>query len=65
MKKYGYPGGGEQFEKDVQAKMDRIDALYEEFVKWMIAHDVEPETARLMFVKFYFDMVDIGRSEKS
>lgn len=54
--KYGYPGGGEQFEKDIQAKAEAADVLYAAFVEWMREHNADPETVRAMFVRFYFDM---------
>ena len=53
--KYGYPGGGEQFEKDIAQKAAEADALYSDFVQWMKERGVNPEMVRFMFVRFYED----------
>jgi len=55
--KYGYPGGGEQFEKDIAQKLEEAEALYQEFVKWMKERNADPETVRLMFVRFYEEFI--------
>ena len=62
--KYGYPGGGEQFEKDIAQKAWDAKVLYEEFVEWMMERKVEPEVVRLMFVRFYNEYCNIGRTEE-
>lgn len=59
--KYGYPGGGEQFEKDIAQKAAEAEALYSDFVKWMKEREVDTETVRMMFVRFYTEFCDIGR----
>ena len=53
--KYGYPGGGEQFEADMAQHLLKSQALYEDFKKWMFAHEVDPETVRSLFVRFYYE----------
>ena len=51
--KYGYANGGELFEKDIQAKIERAEYLWQEFVKFMKSHKVTPSELRSMFVKYY------------
>lgn len=53
--KYGLPGGGEQFERDIARHIAESEALYDEFVEWMKDHQVNPSTVRSMFVRFYYE----------
>ena len=63
--KYGYPGGGEQFVQDVAQKAEEAEALFSEFVEWMKERNVEPDTVRMMFVRFYYEYCDIGRMNEN
>lgn len=56
--KYGYPGGGEQFEKDIAQKAQEAEALYTDFVEWMKERNVDPDTVRSMFVRFYYEFCE-------
>ena len=58
--KYGYPGGGEQFERDIAQKFEESEVLYQKFVNWMKEQEADPETVRLMFVRFYEDYIKTG-----
>ena len=51
--KYGYPGGGERFIKDMQAHEERYNFLWKEFVEFMKSHDVTPSELRGMFTRYY------------
>lgn len=51
--KYGYPGGGEQFERDLEQKSIEAQTLYKEFVEWMTERQVDPYMVKLMFIRFY------------
>lgn len=51
--KYGYPGGGEQFETDMKAYAERYDFLWGEFVAFMRSHNVTPSELRSMFTRYY------------
>jgi hypothetical protein len=51
--KYGYANGGDLFEADMQARIDRSEYLWGEFKAFMIAHDVTPPELRGMFTKYY------------
>lgn len=62
--KYGYPGGGEQFERDIAQKAWEAKILYEELVEWMMERKVEPEVFRLMYMRFYDEYIDVGRNNK-
>ena len=62
--KYGYPGGGEQFEADIAQKAMEAEALYEKFVAWMVECQVTPDTVRSMFVRFYYDFCETKKEEK-
>lgn len=50
--KYGYPGGDERFEKDIQANNERYEFLWNEFVDFMKSHDVDPRIFRRMFTRY-------------
>ena len=58
--KYGYPGGDEQFERDIARKFEEAEALYQKFVNWMQEQEADPEIVRLMFVRFYEDYIKTG-----
>jgi hypothetical protein len=58
--KYGYPGGGDQFERDIVEKAEEAEALYQKFVNWMKEQEAEPETVRYMFIRFYEDYIKMG-----
>jgi hypothetical protein len=58
--KYGYPGGGEQFERDIRQHHYEAEQLYDEFVEWFKERKAEPETVRLMFIRFYDEFIDTG-----
>jgi len=51
--KYGYDRTGEQFERDIQAKIDRCNWLWDEFVAFMKSHEVDPAELRSMFTSYY------------
>lgn len=51
--KYGYDRNGEQFEKDIQAHIERGEYLWNEFVEFMKSHDATPEEFRSMFIRYY------------
>lgn len=51
--KYGYAGGGEQFEADVKAHEERYNFLWGEFVAFMRLHKVVPAELREMFTRYY------------
>ena len=54
--KYGYQP--ERFDKDLEARKARADALWADFNRWMIEHSVTPDEARRMFVRLYEDYLD-------
>lgn len=58
--KYGYPGGGEQFERDIVQKFEEAETLYQKFVNWMKEQEADPETVRYMFIRFYEDYIKTG-----
>lgn len=49
---------------DIAQKAQDAEALYEDFVKWMKEKNVDPDMVRMMFVRFYYDYCDIGRTEE-
>lgn len=49
--KYGY--NPKQFDKDIEARKARSDALWAEFNRWMIERSVTPDEARRLFVRVY------------
>ena len=51
--KYGYDRTGEQFEKDIQAHIERGEYLWNEFVEFIISHDARPDEFRDMFLRYY------------
>lgn len=59
--KYGYSNGGELFEQDIAKRYERGEALYREFVDWMLSHKVTPRDIRRLFTRFYEEY--FGESE--
>lgn len=51
--KYGYDRTGEKFEKDIQANIERSEALWKDFVEFMLSHDIAPRELRWMFTRYY------------
>ena len=51
--KYGMPGGGEQFEKDIQAHLEKAEALWKDFMQFMEDHNVDPRDLRWLFTRYY------------
>lgn len=51
--KYGFPGGGEAFERDIVQHLEEAEALYQDFVEWMKSRNVTPEDVRRLFTRFY------------
>ena len=49
--KYGYQP--EQFDKDLEARKARADALWTDFNAWMIERSVTPDEARRLLVRLY------------
>lgn len=56
--KYGYDRDGSQFEADIQRHLEESERLYKEFVDWMKERNVDPETVRRMFIKFYYEFIE-------
>lgn len=50
---YGMPDGDERFIKKVSKRAERHEQLWQEFVTFMIAHDVRPDELRAMFTRYY------------
>lgn len=51
--KYGYDRTGEKFTKDIQANIERYEALWKDFVEFMLSHDIAPRELRWMFTRYY------------
>lgn len=49
--KYGY--NPERFEKDLEARKARSDALWEDFLEWMKRHEITPDEARVLFRRLF------------
>lgn len=47
--KYGYSNGGDKFIEDIEKHKERSEFLYNEFKSFMMKHNVNPETFRLLF----------------
>lgn len=56
--KYGYPGGGDQFIRDMQAHEKRYNQLWDDFIKFMKDHDVTPSELRSMFSRYYEEFLN-------
>lgn len=49
--KYGYQP--EQFDKDLEVRKDRADAMWADFMEWMKLHGITPDEARGLFVRLH------------
>lgn len=49
--KYGY--NPKQFDKDMEARKARSDALWADFQKWMKLHEITPDEARGLFRRLF------------
>ena len=49
--KYGY--NPEQFDRDLEARKARYDALWADFLKWMKGRGVTPDEARGLFRRMF------------
>lgn len=49
--KYGY--NPERFEKDLEARKARSDALWSDFLGWMKLHAITPDDARALFRRLF------------
>lgn len=56
--KYGYSNGEELFEKDIQAKIERAEYLWKEFVDFMKRKKITPSELRSMFVRYYEEFLN-------
>ena len=56
--KYGYDRDGSMFEADIKRHIEENERLYKEFVDWMKERNVDPETVRRMFIKFYYEFIE-------
>lgn len=56
--KYGFPGGGEQFVKDMQAHEERYNRIWESFVQFMKDNDVTPQYYRWLFKRYYEEYIE-------
>lgn len=50
---FGMPDGGEKFDRKVQDRAERADCLWNDFVSFMIDHEVRPDELRTMFTRYY------------
>ena len=50
-RKYGYQP--EQFDKDLEVRKDRADAMWADFMEWMKLHGITPDEARGLFVRLH------------
>ena len=51
--KYAYDTDGKQFEADIQARIDRYEWLWSEFIQFMKDRNVTPSELRQMFTRYY------------
>jgi hypothetical protein len=58
--KYGYDRNGEQFNADIQAHEERGQFLWDEFVKFMKSHDVDPRCFRELFIRYHDEFLEGG-----
>lgn len=56
--KYGYDRNGEQFNADMQAHEEKAKFLWEEFVKFMKSHDVDPRCFRELFLRHHDEILE-------
>lgn len=54
--KYGY--NPEQFNKDMEARKARSDALWADFLEWMKAHEITPDDARGLFRRLFEEYLE-------
>ena len=54
--KYGY--NPEQFNKDMEARKARSDALWANFLEWMKAHEITPDDARGLFRRLFEEYLE-------
>ena len=54
--KYGY--NPEQFNKDLEVRKARSDALWADFLEWMKLHRITPDEARLLLVRLYEEYLE-------
>lgn len=50
---FGYSNGGERFNQKVQQQAQRHEQLWNDFVSFMISHEVKPDELRTMFTRYY------------
>ena len=50
---FGYSNGGERFVKKLLQRKERHEQLWNDFVSFMIDHEVTPDELRTMFTKYY------------
>ena len=56
--KYGYDKDGSQFEADIKAHQERSQFLWNEFVKFMKSHNVDPRCFREMFIRYHDEILE-------
>ena len=54
---YGMPDGDERFIKNVAERAERHEQLWQDFVSFMLAHDVRPDELRTMFTRYYDEFI--------
>ena len=55
--KYGMPNGGDLFEADIKAHVERYEFLWNEFVEFMKSHNATPDEFRRMFTRYYEEFI--------
>lgn len=50
---YGMPDGDERFIKKIAERAERNEQLWQDFVSFMLTHDVRPDELRTMFTRYY------------
>lgn len=55
--KYGY--NPEQFDKDLEARKTRSDALWADFLGWMKGHGITPDEARGLFRRMFEEYLSV------
>ena len=50
---FGYCIGGERFTQKLQERAERHEQLWEDFMAFMIDHEVQPHELRTMFTRYY------------
>ena len=55
--KYGY--NPEQFDKDLEARKARSDALWADFLEWMKGHGITPDEARGLFRRMFEEYLSV------